>query len=105
MNIHVVGIDLGKTVFHLVGMDAEGNITLRKRMSRSQVLAYLVNVPACTVAMEASQVFSGHGAMGMGASGARRQTDVHGLFSVLFVLSRMSQMSYREHENAKKVQK
>jgi len=54
MNIHVVGIDLGKTVFHLVGMDAEGNITLRKRMSRSQVLAYLVNVPACTVAMEAS---------------------------------------------------
>ena len=40
MNICTVGIDLGKTVFHLVGMDPNGKIVLRKRMSRSQLLAH-----------------------------------------------------------------
>ena len=39
MNICTVGIDLGKTVFNLIGMDTNGKIVLRKRMSRSQLLA------------------------------------------------------------------
>lgn len=54
MQIDIIGIDLGKTVFHMIGMDAHGNVVVRRRMSRPQLLAYLVNVPACLVGMEAS---------------------------------------------------
>jgi hypothetical protein len=31
MEIHVIGIDLGKTVFHLVGVDSSGTVVVRKR--------------------------------------------------------------------------
>ena len=40
MNLHVVGIDLGKTVFHLVGLDASGQMVVRKRCSLTQLLAF-----------------------------------------------------------------
>ena len=40
MEIHTVGIDLGKTLFHLVGVDSSGSVVLRKRCSRSQLLAF-----------------------------------------------------------------
>lgn len=36
MKLHVVGIDLGKTVFHLVGMDSTGKLVVR-RGSRRQI--------------------------------------------------------------------
>ena len=32
MEIHVVGIDLGKTLFHLVGLDSTGRVVVRKRL-------------------------------------------------------------------------
>src|SRR3954452_493348 len=35
-------------------MDDNGKIVLRKKMSRSQLLAYVANVPECLVGMEAS---------------------------------------------------
>ena len=31
MNLQVLGIDLGKTVFHLVGLDSTGRVVIRKR--------------------------------------------------------------------------
>jgi transposase len=54
MNVRVIGIDLGKTVFHLVGMDDHGNIVLKKRFSRPQLMKFLANVPTCLIGMEAS---------------------------------------------------
>ena len=36
----VLGIDIAKRVFHLVGMDERGKIVLRKRCSRGEVLPY-----------------------------------------------------------------
>ena len=44
MKLHVVGIDLGKTVFHLVGLDSTGNVVVRKRCSRRQLLAFTANL-------------------------------------------------------------
>ena len=38
MEIHTLGIDLGKTLFHLVGVDSSGRVVVRKRCSRSQLL-------------------------------------------------------------------
>ena len=43
MNLHVLGIDLGKTVFHLVGLDSTGRVVIRKRCSRTQLLAFNAN--------------------------------------------------------------
>ena len=33
MEIHTIGIDLGKTVFHLVGLNARGEVVVRKKCS------------------------------------------------------------------------
>jgi len=30
MEIHTIGIDLGKTVFHLVGLSARGEVVVRR---------------------------------------------------------------------------
>jgi transposase len=53
MEIHAIGIDLGKTLFHLVGVDACGTVVVRKRCSRSQLLAYTANVRVQRIGMEA----------------------------------------------------
>src|SRR5258708_1427267 len=41
----VVGIDIGKTSFHIVGHDERGAIVLRQKWSRGQVEARLANMP------------------------------------------------------------
>src|SRR5215469_17871861 len=33
MEIHTLGIDLGKTIFHLIGLNAAGEVVLRKKYS------------------------------------------------------------------------
>lgn len=53
MQIRAVGIDLGKTVFHLVAMNEHGKVVVRKRFSRTQLLTYTANLPSCLVGMEA----------------------------------------------------
>jgi transposase len=53
MEIRTVGIDLGKSVFHLVGLDQRGNIVAKRHFSRPQLLAYTANLPPCLVGMEA----------------------------------------------------
>jgi transposase len=53
MEIHAIGIDLGKTLFHLVGVDASGSVVVRKRCSRTQLPAYTANVRAQWIGMEA----------------------------------------------------
>jgi transposase len=53
MKIYALGIDLGKTVFHLVGLDASGQVVIRKRCSRTQLLAFTANVQTQLIGMEA----------------------------------------------------
>ncbi len=53
MQIRTVGIDIGKTVFHLVAMDERGKVVAKKRFSRPQLVAYTANLQACLVGMEA----------------------------------------------------
>jgi transposase len=53
MNIASVGIDLGKTTFHLVALGERNKILLRRKFSRSQLLAYTANLPASLVGLEA----------------------------------------------------
>jgi transposase len=51
--IAVIGIDIGKNSFHLVGHDRRGAIVLRQKWSRGQVEARLANLPPCLIGMEA----------------------------------------------------
>jgi len=44
MKLQVLGIDLDRTVFHLVGMDSMGSVVLRKKCSRKQLLAFTANL-------------------------------------------------------------
>src|SRR5258706_10772856 len=53
MELHAIGIDLGKTVFHLVGLDSSGNVIVRKRCSRVQLLKYTANLRVQRIGMEA----------------------------------------------------
>jgi transposase len=49
----VVGIDIGKHSFHIVGYDERGAIVLLQRWSRGQVAARFANMPPCLIGMEA----------------------------------------------------
>jgi transposase len=51
--LSVVGIDLAKSLFHLVGMDERGKIILRKRLTRGEVMPFMATLPRVLVGMEA----------------------------------------------------
>src|ERR1700735_4923675 len=53
MDLHSIGIDLGKTVFHLVGLNPAGAVVVRKKFSRTQLLRFTVNVQVDLIGMEA----------------------------------------------------
>lgn len=50
--IKVLGIDLGKSSFHVVGRDDADANTFRKQFTRLKLLEYLAQHPACIVAFE-----------------------------------------------------
>src|ERR1700745_3612326 len=51
--VTVVGIDIGKNSFHVVGLDRRGAIVLRQKWSRGQVESRFANMTPCPVGMEA----------------------------------------------------
>ena len=53
MNITSLGIDLAKNVFQLHGVDQHGNAVLRKRLRRHELLGFVIQLPKCTIMMEA----------------------------------------------------
>ncbi len=53
MELHAIGIDLGKTVFHLVGLNLRGEVVVRKKFSRKQLLHFTANLQVELIGMEA----------------------------------------------------
>src|SRR5208282_1848503 len=53
MQLHTIGIDLGKTVFHLVGLNPCGEVVVRKKFSRKQLLHFTANLKVKLIGMEA----------------------------------------------------
>jgi len=51
--VATLGIDIAKNVFHLIGLNERGAITLRQRLSRRQLEARLTTMSPCLVGMEA----------------------------------------------------
>jgi transposase len=53
MEISTLGIDLSKTTFHVIGLNAQGKIVLRKKFSRKQLLVFTANRQQMLIGMEA----------------------------------------------------
>lgn len=51
--VAVIGIDIGKNVFHLIGLDNYGRIALRTKLTRGQFDAQLAIMQPCLISMEA----------------------------------------------------
>ena len=51
--VTTIGLDLAKNVFQLHGVDAAGNVLLRKQLRRGDVLRFFAGLSSCLVGMEA----------------------------------------------------
>src|SRR6202140_5508164 len=51
--ITTIGLDIAKSVFQLHGIDAEGNVLIRRQLKRRYVLAFFQKLPPCLVGIEA----------------------------------------------------
>jgi transposase len=51
--VSVLGIDLAKQIFHVVGLDDTGNVVLRKRIPRSALMPFIAQLPPVVIGMEA----------------------------------------------------
>ena len=47
MQIRSVGIDLGKTTFHLVALGDNGKVLLKKKFTQKQLIAFTANMQTC----------------------------------------------------------
>ena len=53
MQIRSVGIDLGKTTFHLVALGDNGNVLLKKKFTQKQLITFTANLQTSLIGMEA----------------------------------------------------
>ena len=51
--VTTIGFDIAKSVFQVHGVDAEGNVLIRRKLKRRYVLAFFQKLPPCLVGIEA----------------------------------------------------
>ena len=51
--VKTIGLDIAKSVFQVHGVDADGQVVIRRKLKRRYVLAFFHKVPSCLVGMEA----------------------------------------------------
>src|SRR5437764_12628176 len=51
--ITTIGLDIAKSVFQVHGIDAAGQVVMRRQLKRRYVLAFFQKLPACVVGIEA----------------------------------------------------
>jgi len=52
MKVSMIGLDIAKNVFHLVGQTRSGREVLKKRLRRAQVIGYFAQCEPCVVGIE-----------------------------------------------------
>ena len=52
MQVVRIGLDLAKYVFEVHGIDADGNVVVRKTLRRGSVSTFFANLPRRSVGME-----------------------------------------------------
>jgi transposase len=51
--VSTIGLDIAKSVFQVHGVDVDGAVVIRKRVSRGKVLEFFADLPPCLVGIEA----------------------------------------------------
>ena len=51
--ITTIGLDIAKSVFQVHGVDAAGEVVIRRQLKRRSVLAFFQKLPPCLVGIEA----------------------------------------------------
>jgi transposase len=51
--VSTIGLDIAKSVFQVHGVDVDGTVVIRKRVSRTKLLEFFAELPACLVGIEA----------------------------------------------------
>src|SRR5258708_12276449 len=51
--ITTIGLDIAKSVFQVHGVDAAGEVVIRRQLKRRHVLAFFQKLPSCLVGIEA----------------------------------------------------
>lgn len=51
--VSTIGLDIAKSVFQVHGVNADGAVVIRKRVSRAKVLGFFSTLPSCLVGIEA----------------------------------------------------
>jgi transposase len=76
MEITTIGVDLAKSIFQVHGVDATGQVVIRKSLRRAQMLPFFARLPSCLVGMEACG--TSHHWAAVPASGAGERTTRRG---------------------------
>ena len=53
MQVGTIGIDLAKNVFQIHGVDASGQVVIRRQLRRGQMMAFFEKLPPCVIGIEA----------------------------------------------------
>ena len=51
--VKTIGLDIAKSVFQVHGVDADGQVVIRRKLKRRYLLAFFEKLPACLVGIEA----------------------------------------------------
>jgi len=51
--VSTIGLDIAKSVFQVHGVDVDGAVVIRKRISRAKLLEFFATLPTCLVGIEA----------------------------------------------------
>jgi transposase len=51
--VSTIGLDIAKSVFQVHGVDVDGAVVIRKRISRAKVLEFFASLPSCLIGIEA----------------------------------------------------
>jgi len=57
--ITTIGLDIAKSVFQVHGVDADGQVVIRRQLKRRYVLAFFQKLPPCLVGIEHRKRFHG----------------------------------------------
>ena len=51
--VSTIGLDIAKSIFQIHGVDVDGAVVIRKRISRAKLLEFFATLPACRIGIEA----------------------------------------------------
>ena len=51
--VSTIGLDIAKSIFQVHGVDVDGAVVIRRRISRAKLLEFFATLPACLIGIEA----------------------------------------------------